>query len=92
MIICVEDKIKPYTEKILRQVVYKLILDEEPDIANRAYKVAELLGLYVETDYIIPMIIEHLTDSESKNVPRFVSSSLTAFSAVITHTTVRHST
>ena len=29
LIVCVEAKIQPYVEKILRQIVYKLILDEE---------------------------------------------------------------
>jgi hypothetical protein len=33
LIVCVENTIKPHAEKILRQVVYKLILDEEPEIS-----------------------------------------------------------
>ena len=33
-------------------------------------------------------MISHLTDTESKSVPRFVSSCLTAFSAVMTYTSV----
>ena len=89
MIVCVEDGIKPHVEKILRSIVYKMILDEEPDIAMRAYKITELIGLYVQTDYVLPMMISHLTDTESKSVPRFVASCLTAFSAVLIHTTVR---
>ena len=36
------------------------------------------------------MMISHLTDSESKNVPLFVSSGLTAFSAVIHHSTQKY--
>ncbi|CDW75974.1 heat repeat-containing protein 2 [Stylonychia lemnae] len=91
LIICVEDGIKPHVEKILRSIVYKLILDEEPDISSRAYKIAELIGLYVQTDYVLPMMISHLTDTESKSVPRFVSSCLTAFSAVLIHSSVRFS-
>lgn len=87
LIICAEDKIKPHCNVILKDVVYKLILDEEPEISTRAYKIAELMGLYVQTDFLLPMMISHLTDSESKNVPRFVSSGLTAFSAVIHHST-----
>ena len=87
MIICVEGKIKPHVCEILKTVVYKNILDEDPVISGRTYKIAELLGLYVQTDYLLPMMIEHLTDSESKNVPHFVSSGLTAFSAVIHHST-----
>ena len=90
LIICVEGAIKPHCAKILKDVVYKLILDEEPEIASRTYKIAELLGLYVETEFLLPMMITHLTDSESKNVPRFVSSGLTAFSAVIHHSTKRY--
>lgn len=89
LIVCVEGAIKPHTEKLLKNVIYKLILDEEPEISRRVYKVAELLGLYVDTDFILPMMISHLTDTESKSVPRFVSSCLTAFSAVMTNTTVR---
>jgi len=89
LIICVEDAIKPHVEKILRNVIYKLILDEDKDIAHRTYKIAELLGLYVPTEYILPMMIGHLTDNESRSVPLFVSSSLTAFSAVVTLTTTR---
>lgn len=89
LIICVEDAIKPHVEKILRNIVYKLILDEDKDISQRTYKIAELMGLYVQTDYILPLMITHLTDNESKSMPLFVSSSLTAFSAVITLTTTR---
>ena len=36
------------------------------------------------------MMISHLTDSESKDVPKFVSSGLTAFSAVIHHSTQKY--
>ena len=86
---CVEGKIKPFAEKILRTIVYKLILDEEPQIAHRVHKIAELLGLYLPTEYMIPMIVAHLTDQESKQVPLFVQSSLTALSAVITNSSVR---
>jgi hypothetical protein len=89
VLLCVEIDIKPHTEKILRQVVYKNVLDEEPVIASRTLKIAELLGLYVPTDYILPMCTSHLTDSESKQVPRFVSSCLTALSSVITNASVR---
>jgi hypothetical protein len=32
VILCVEEDIKPHTEKILRNVVYKHILNEEPGI------------------------------------------------------------
>lgn len=90
LVICAEDKIKPHCEAILRNVVYKFILDEEPNLAQRAYKIAELLGFYVQTDFLLPMMISHLTDSESKNLPKFVSSGLTAFSAVIHHSTKRY--
>lgn len=89
MIPCVEDEIKPYAEKILKSVIYKLILDEEPEVSTRSLKIAELLGLYVQADYLLPMMISHLTDAESKSVPRFVTSCLTAFSAALTHSTVR---
>jgi hypothetical protein len=91
LIVCVEGQIKPQTEKILRQVIYKYILDEEPAIASRSLKICELLGLYVQTDFLLPTIISHLTDTESKNVPRFVASCLTALSAVITYSAVRFS-
>jgi hypothetical protein len=89
LIVCVEGGIKPHVERILKNIIYKNILDEEAEIAKRTYKIAELLGLYVDTDFLLPMMISHLTDTESKSVPRFVSSCLTAFSAVMTHTTVR---
>lgn len=89
VILCVEDAIKPYTDKILQKVVYKLILDDEPEIRNRAFKVAELLGLFVSTDFILPMVLAHLNDIESRSVPRFVSSCLTALSAVIVHSSKR---
>jgi hypothetical protein len=90
LIVCCEHKIKPHCSDILKNVIYKLILDEEPEIASRSYKIAELIGLYVQTDYLLPMMITHLTDAESKNVPRFVSSGLTAFSAVIHHSTQKY--
>ena len=32
-IVCVEDGIKPHVEKILKQIIYKLVLDEEAEIA-----------------------------------------------------------
>ena len=90
LIVCAENKIKPHCADILKNCIYKLILDEEPEIAERTYKIAELLGLYVQTDFLLPMMISHLTDSESKNVPRYVSSCLTAFSAVIHHSTQKY--
>lgn len=90
LIVCIEDGIKPHTERILKNIIYKFIIDEEPEISRRTYKIAELLGLYVDTDFLLPMMISHLTDSESKSVPRFVSSCLTAFSAVMTHTSVKY--
>lgn len=90
IIVCAEDKVKPHCDQILRTVIYKDILDEEPEIAERTYKIAELLGFYVQTDYLLPMMINHLTDSESRNVPHFVKSGLTAFSAVIHHSTKRN--
>jgi hypothetical protein len=36
------------------------------------------------------MMVTHLTDSESKSVPKYVASALTAFSAVIHHTTTNY--
>ena len=60
--VCVEGKIKPFAERILKQVIYKLILDDEADISTRVLKITELLGLYVETEYLLPMIVTHLTD------------------------------
>ena len=66
LIVCVEDKVKPFAEKILRQVSYKLILDEDTAIAHRVLKITELLGLYIETEFLVPMIVTHLTDQESK--------------------------
>ena len=89
LIVCIEDKIKPYVETILTKVIYKNILDEEPPIAERSLKIMELLGLFVPMDFILPKIIAHLTDQESKSVPLYVSSCLTAFSAVITYSSVR---
>lgn len=47
LIVCVEEEIKPHSSEILKTVVYKNILDDEPEISQRAYKIAELLGLYV---------------------------------------------
>lgn len=85
VILCVEDSIKPYTDKILRNVIYKLILDEEPSIRDRTQKIAELMGLFVSTDFILPMLLTHLNDIESRSVPRFVSACLTALSAVIVY-------
>lgn len=38
--VCVEGLIKPFAERILRQIVYKLILDEDNDIASRVLKIA----------------------------------------------------
>jgi hypothetical protein len=88
-LLCVEGAIKPHVEKILKQVVYKYILDEEALIASRSAKIAELLGLYVQTDFILPMVIAHLNDQESRAVPKFVSSCLTALSAIIVHSSIR---
>ena len=61
-IVCVEGAIKPHVEDILKKVVYKLVLDDEPSIRERSLKIAELLGLYIPTDYILPMVVGHLTD------------------------------
>jgi hypothetical protein len=41
-----------------------MILEEgnngEKEIADRTRKIAELLGLYVPCDFIIPMMVSHL--------------------------------
>lgn len=89
MILCVEESIKPFADKVIRNVVYKLILDDEPAIAQRTFKIAELIGLFVPTDFVLPMVLAHLNDTESRSVPRFVSSCLTALSAVIVHSSQR---
>jgi hypothetical protein len=65
LIVCVEgEAIKPHTEKILKNIVYKMILEEgnngEKEIADKARKIAELLGLYVPCDFIVPMMVSHL--------------------------------
>jgi len=70
-------------------VVYRLILDEEADVRNRTLKIAELLGLFVSTDYMFPMCLSHLNDVECRATPRFVSACLTALSAVIVHSSIR---
>ena len=89
LILCVEAEIKPHCEKILRSVVYKLILDDEPELRGRTQKIAELLGLFVTTDFVFPMVLTHLNDIESRSTPRYVSSVLTALSAVIKHSSIR---
>ena len=33
LIVCAESRIKPHCSEILKRVIYKLILDEEPEIA-----------------------------------------------------------
>jgi len=90
LIICAEDKIKPHCNQILKDVIYKNILDEEPEIAARTYKIAELLGCFVQTDFLLPLMISHLNDAESRHLPRFVSSGLSAFSAVVHHSTQKY--
>jgi hypothetical protein len=88
----VEGAIQPHVENILKKVVYKLILDDEPAIAERSQKIAELLGLYVPTDYILPMVLGHLQDQESKAQPLFVQACLKTLSMVVTHSSVRFGT
>ena len=88
MILCVEGDIKPHAEKILRNVVYKLILDDEAEIRERARKITQLIGLYVSTDFVFPMLLSHLNDTESRSVPRFVSSCLTALSALVCYSSI----
>jgi hypothetical protein len=51
-----------------------------------------VLGYYVDSDFIIPMIIDHISNSESQSVPYFVSSSLIIFSQVVRYTTHNFST
>ena len=60
--LCVGGDIKLHCDRILKQVIYKLILDEEAEIATRVLRICELLGLNVETDFLIPMIVSHLND------------------------------
>jgi hypothetical protein len=60
--LCVGGDIKLHCDRILKQVIYKLILDEEAEIATRILRICELLGLNVETDFLIPMIVSHLND------------------------------
>ena len=51
-------------------------------------KITELLGLYIPTEYLIPMIVSHLNDQEAKQVPMFVQSCLMALSCVIINSSV----
>ena len=62
----------------------------EQEIANRTYKIAEILGLYVPCEFLVPMMISHMQDSESKNVPMYVTSCLTALGAVVKNTGYRY--
>lgn len=86
--------IKPYTEKILKSIVYRMILEEgtngESAIAYRTARIAELLGLFVDCEFLIPMMISHLHDTESKSVPRFVTSCLTAMGSVVKWSSIRY--
>jgi len=88
LILCVEGDIKPHAEKILKAVVYKLILDDEPEVRDRTQKIGELIGLYVSTDFVFPMLLSHLNDTESRTVPRFVSACLTAISAIVCYSSI----
>lgn len=76
-------------------MVYKTILEEgnngEKEIADKSRKIAELLGLYVQCDFLLPMMVSHLQDSESKNVPRYVTSCLTSLASVIKNSSMNYS-
>ena len=63
----------------------------ETEIGKRTYRIAELMGLYIDCSFLIPMMISHLEDSESKSVPRYVTSVLTSLAAVIKNVGVKFS-
>jgi len=88
LIVCLDGEgLQEHTEKLLKNIIYKNILEEgnngESEIGRRTYKIAELLGFYLDCAFLLPMMLAHLHDSESKSVPRFVSSCLTAIGAVV---------
>ncbi len=65
------------------KVVYKYILEEDPELVRRCLKIAGLLGRFMDTNVLLPMLISHLTDKESKNRPIYVSSCLAVLSEVV---------
>lgn len=67
------------------KVIYKYVLEEDPQIVKRCLKIAGLLGKFINTSVILPLVISHLTDKESKNLPRYVSSCLAVLSEVISN-------
>ena len=62
LVLCVEGEIAPHCDRLLKNVVYRHVLDEEPALAGRAVKIAELLGLHVAPDFLLPMLVAHLQD------------------------------
>ena len=58
------ENLDEFCEKILKNVLYKNILEQgnngETEIGVRCQKIANLLGLYVNCAFLIPMMLAHL--------------------------------
>mmetsp|Transcript_34058 Transcript_34058/g.33598 ORF Transcript_34058/g.33598 Transcript_34058/m.33598 type:complete len:329 (-) Transcript_34058:618-1604(-) len=91
LVICCEESIKPHSQDILKQL-YKTILDQDPIIKERSREIAQALGYFVDTDYIIPIIIDHLKDKDSLSLPHYISSCLFVFSELVLYSTAKYST
>jgi hypothetical protein len=61
LIVCAESKVQDLSEKILK-LLFKFILDEDPEVSFRCLKIAQLLGFYIDADYLIPLILNHIKD------------------------------
>lgn len=67
------------------KVVYKYVLEEDPEVVKRCLKIAGLVGRFICSNVLLPLVVSHLTDKESKNLPRYVSSCLAVLSEVISN-------
>lgn len=49
------------------------------------------MGYFVDTDYIIPILIAHLKDKDSLSLPHFTASCLYVFSEIVLYSTANYS-
>ena len=50
------------------------------------------MGCFVDTDFIIPMIIDHLADKDSVSLPHYTSSCLNVFAQIVLFSTAKFTT
>ncbi|EGR33969.1 hypothetical protein IMG5_029090 [Ichthyophthirius multifiliis] len=82
MIVLAESDIKEHLKDIVKTLV-KYLDYEDIEIQNTTKKISELLGIYLEIDIYMPLIISSINDEEHKSAPKSLKKLLAVLSMII---------